>query len=221
MLVAVDGGEQGGPHRRQAAVGGGDGEEVEQGGGGRTRGRRGRPASGAGRRAADGGRRAAPHLDRDAGPRTRLGTARPVVAEAAGGGGQPGRRLVAGELDHRLLPEGPSARAGWPGRAAAPGRRPGSAGRAGTPSGRRPAGEVRLPGKPAAGPGEDPGEGRPDPGRYLLEASAPPGGRRPGRARGRSPGPSRPPGRRRPRHPRWPDPSLEHLAGAAALDLGG
>src|SRR4029453_6505718 len=160
-------------------------------------------------------------------PRTRLGTARPGggggggragrgrhARGGGGGGGRPGGSGPArpgtgsrGTRSPTCPRTAPGPAAGWPGRAAAPGRRPGSAAAAGTPSGPRPAAGSPAPSGPTPRPWRTPvrpGAAAP-PGR-----AAPPGGRRPGRARGRSPGPPRPPGRPRPSRAGSP---AEHSAG--------
>ena len=85
MLVAVDRGQQGGPHRGQAPVGGGGGEEVEQGGVAGVLGAVVDDQHGervAGPAAAPTG--AAPQLDRDPGPEDPAG-------HGQAGGGRAGR----------------------------------------------------------------------------------------------------------------------------------
>ncbi len=168
MLAAVHRGEQGGPHRGQAAVAGGHGEQVEQGGvagvlGAVVDDQHGQRVAGPAAAAAG----AAPHLDRHPGPQHPAGHGQAGGARGGRppGAGQPGRRAVAGELDHRLLPEGPVGpeRVGRVGQQHRPGARVAQGQLVLHPVNGRP-GEAQLPGARRAVPGER----RPDPGPLHL-----------------------------------------------------
>ena len=105
MLVAVDRGEQGGPHRGQAPVAGGGGEEVEQGGvagelGAVVHDQHGQRVAGPAAPPAG----AAPHLDRDPGPEDPAGH-----GQADGGRGVRG---TAGVVPRRIGRGGPASQAG-------------------------------------------------------------------------------------------------------------